>query len=177
MCSYVGFAQQSPEQLRKQAEQHRSQARIAEHQAREKTRELRTAAFAKHIDSLVLTHSYSFIPNTFQMQPAGMPRMIVNPNFRIGVYTDFIDLYLPYFKGITPPYYITVLNYTIVNPQNYLAVQTNEGWTISFNTNLFSVNTYTFTFNIYATTGEAVLNISSDLYNTVTYNGSLIGHY
>lgn len=177
MCSYAGFAQQSPEQLRQKADEHRSQARIAEHQAREKAREIRTASFVKHIDSLVLTHSFSFLPNTFQMQPAGMPRMIVNPNFRIGIYKDFIDIYVPYFKGITPPYYVTVINYTIVNPQGYLAVQTDEGWTVSFSSSLFSANTYKFTFNIYATTGEAILNISSDLYNTVTYNGSLIGHY
>lgn len=177
MCSYVGFAQLSAEQLVKKPNDDRSQERIAEHQAREKAREVRTANFAKHIDSLVLSHNFSFTPTSYQMQPAGSMRLTYNPNFKVSVYPDFVDIYVPYIKGITPPYYLTVINYTITSPKGYSAIQTDEGWTVSFKTNLFSINTYTFTFSIYSSTGETTLNISSDIYNTVTYSGSLMGHY
>ena len=170
MCSYAAVAQLSPEELRKHASELRHQARVQE-------REIKTAEFKKHIDSIVLTHSYRFLPSSFTRQPAGMTRMIYNPNFQLGVYEDFVDICLPYIKGITPPYFITVLNYTITNPDNYIAKQTNEGWTITFNSSLFSANNYTFTLNIYGATGEAVLNLSSDLYNTVTYNGTIMGNY
>lgn len=170
MCSYVAVAQLSPEETRRQAEQ-------ARHTERVKAREARTADFVKHMDSVVLSHSFSFLPVSFQLQPAGMPRQIVNPNFRLSIYKDFVDVYLPYFKGVTPPYFITILNYTVPYIKGYLAVQTDQGWTISFSSNLYSVNTYNFVLDIYSTTGEAIMDISSDFYNTVTYSGSIIGHY
>ena len=170
ICSYAAVAQLSPEELRKHASEARHQARVQE-------REIKTAEFKQHMDSIVLTHSYRFLPSTYALQPAGVTRMIYNPNFQLGVYPDFMDIYLPYLKGITPPYIVTILNYTITNPNNYIAKQTNEGWTISFNSSLFSANTYTFTLNIYGTTGEAILNISSEMYNTVTYNGTIMGNY
>lgn len=170
MCSYVAIAQQSPEALRRAADE-------ARHAERVKAREVRTADYVKHMDSVILSHSYSFLPVSFQLQPAGMPRQIYNPNFRLSVYSDFIDVYLPYFKGITPPYFITVINYTIPYIKGYVAIQTEHGWTITFQSTLFSATNYTFTLNVYSTTGEATLDISSDLYNTVTYSGSIMGHY
>ena len=50
MCSYAAVAQLSPEELRKHASELRHQARVQE-------REIKTAEFKKHIDSIVLTHS------------------------------------------------------------------------------------------------------------------------
>lgn len=167
---YTSSAQQTPHQ-------ERQMEMSQKHLDRVKEREARTAKYEKYMDSLILSHEYSFIPTTFQQQPAGMPRTIYNPNFRLGVYSDFVDVYLPYIKGITPPYYITIINYTLPYIENYVAVQGEDSWTISFKSNLFSVNNYTFTFTIYTKTGEANLDISSNMYNTVTYSGSIVGHY
>ena len=169
-CSYAASAQTTPEETRKQEEMQRRQER-------EKEREARTAKFQQQMDSIILTHSYAFLPNQFQQQPAGMPHQIVNPNLRLDVYPDFTDVYLPYIKGITPPYQMTVLNYTISYVEGYSAVQNSQGWVITFKSNLFSVNNYTFTLTVYTATGEAILDLSSDIYNTVTYNGTIMGHY
>lgn len=170
MSGYIASAQLSPEETKRQQEQER-------HEERVKAREARTAAFKQHMDSVILSHSYAFIPNSFQQQPAGSPHMIANPNFRLDVYPNFTDIYLPYIKGITPPYILTVINYTVTSVDGYTAVQNDQGWTITFKSSLYSANTYTFTLTIYTTTGEAILDLSSDLYNTVTYNGTIMGHY
>lgn len=162
MCSYAAVAQTSSAK----------RATDTRHEARVQEREKRAAAYEKQMETIVLSHSYTFTPTEFSMQPAGNPRTINNPNFQLAVYPDFTDVYLPYLKGVEPPYYITTWNYTI-SPNEYLAVQTDQGWTISFKSTMFSADTYTFTLNIYSSTGEAVLNISSNFYNTVTYNGSI----
>ena len=85
----------------------------------------------------------------------------------------FVDIDLPYIVGFAPPYHMTVLNYITYDVQNYTAIQDVDGWSISFSTNLYSVNRYTMTLRIYSVTREGVLNIVSDLYPTVTYYGSV----
>ncbi len=150
--------------------------RQEEKEARAKAREQKQAEYERFVDSLVIAKTFAFIPSTFEMEPAGRPRNISNPTFRMDfLYKGDVDICLPYFKGITPPYMITVLNYTIT-PRGYIAVQTDHGWNIKFTSSLYSSNTYTFEMTIYKKTGEVNLDISTDLYNTVTYTGSIIAN-
>ncbi|MEG2365934.1 MAG: DUF4251 domain-containing protein [Alistipes sp.] len=142
-------------------------------EVREKRRADRIAEYEKHTDSLVLSRNFQFNPQTMQQLPAGLVRQIINPAFNLGVWSGAVDICLPYIKGYVPPYYTTIINYTMPNVQGYLAEQTHEGWMVSFSTSLFSASTYTFTFEIYSQTGGAVLTITNPWYNPVQYSGSI----
>ena len=71
------------------------------------------------------------------------------------------------------PYYTTMLNYTIGNVQNYTTERTNDGWTVTFTTTLFSASDYTFTLEIFTNTGGANLTITNPWYNPVQYTGTI----
>lgn len=146
-------------------------------EVREKRRAERIANYEKFMDSLVLSRNFQFNPQTMQQQPAGAMRIINNPHFSVGVWDDTIDICLPYIKGYVPPYYITVLNYTVPGVSNYVAEQTPEGWTVSFSTSLFSASNYTFTFEISSKMGGATLTITNPWYNAVQYNGTITQLY
>ena len=108
-----------------------------------------------------------------QRQPAGPMRQIMNPNFDVQVWDGTVDVCLPYVKGYMPPYYVTVLNYTIPDVKGYTTEQTHEGWMVTFSSSLFSASTYTFTFEIFTRTGGATLTITNSAYNPVQYSGSI----
>lgn len=146
-------------------------------QERIKKREARTAEFVKYMDSVILSHEYVFNPSSFQRQPAGRTQQIINPNFEIIVGEDYYDFYIPYVKGVTPPYRVALLNNITSFVNGYTAIQTDNGWTIRFNTALFGPDTYNFEFNIYSSTGSATLDISNPFENTVSYWGSITGRY
>lgn len=146
-------------------------------EVREKRRAERIANYEKFMDSLVLSRNFQFNPSTMQRQPAGPMRQIMNPAFNVGVWDGTIDICLPYIKGYVPPYYITVLNYTVPGVSNYVAEQTPEGWTVSFSTSLFSASNYTFTFEISSKMGGATLTITNPWYNAVQYNGTITQLY
>ncbi len=83
-------------------------------------------------------------------------RQIINPAFNVGVSgTARRTSRLPYVKGYVPPYYATIINYTVPDLQGYTTEQTHEGWMVTFSTSLFSASTYTFTFEIFSRTGGA----------------------
>lgn len=140
---------------------------------REQRRAQRLAEYERMIDSLVLSRNFQFNPTTMQRQPAGPMRQIMNPEFEVGIWGSTGDICLPYIKGYTPPYYVTILNYTLPALDNYTTEQTHEGWMVSFSSSLFSGTTYTFTFEIYSRTGGAVLTISNPWYSDVQYSGTL----
>lgn len=140
---------------------------------REKRRAERLAEYERMMDSLVLSRNFQFNPQTMQRQPAGPMRQIMNPEFNIGVWDTAVDVCMPYIKGFTPPYYVTVLNYTLPSVEHYTTEQTHEGWMVSFSSSLFSGSTYTFTFEIYSRTGGATLTISNPWYNAVQYSGTI----
>lgn len=142
-------------------------------EVREQRRADRIAAYEKTMDSIVLSRNFQFNPTTMQRQPAGPMRQILNPAFNVGVWDGTIDICLPYIKGYVPPYYVTVLNYTVSNVQGYTTEQTQEGWMVTFSTSLFSASTYTFTFEIFSRTGGATLTIANPMYNTVQYSGTI----
>ena len=138
-------------------------------EVREKRRAERIADFEKTMDSVILSRNFQFNPQTMQRQP----RQIINPAFNVGVWDGTVDICLPYVKGYVPPYYTTIINYTVPNVQGYTTEQTHEGWMVTFSTSLFSASTYTFTFEIFSRTGGANLTITNPWYNPVEYSGTI----
>lgn len=144
---------------------------------REKRRAQRLSEYEHYMDSLVLSHNFQFNPQTMQQQPTGSMRIINNPNFNLGFWNSTVDVCLPYIKGFTPPYYYVVLNYTLPSVSNMVTEQTHNGWTVSFNTSLYSAQNYTFTLEISSTEGGGTLTISSPWYNSVQYSGTITALY
>lgn len=142
-------------------------------EVREKRRAERLQKYEKFIDSLVLSRNWQFNPETMQQMPAGSMRILNNPHFTVGIWDETVDVCLPYIKGFVPPYYLTVFNYTVPSVEHYLAEQTSEGWTVSFQTSLFSASTYTFTFEISNRIGGVTLTVTNPWYNPVQYTGTL----
>ena len=150
-----------------------SAQRSAQHEARQQRRAQRLAAYEKYVDSLVLSHNYRFVPQTIQQMPAGMMRNIVNPEYEIIVWSEAVDVCMPYIKGYVPPYYPVVFNYVLPSVTGYVAEQTHDGWHVTFSSTLFSSSDYTFSFEIYSRYGGATLTISSPFYNSVQYTGNI----
>lgn len=142
-------------------------------EAREQRRAERLANYEKFMDSLVLSRNWQFNPQTMQQMPAGAMRIINNPHFSVGLWDNTADICLPYIKGYVPPYYLTVLNYTVPSIDHYVAEQTQEGWSVTFQTSLFSASTYTFNFEISSKMGGATLTITNPWYNAVQYSGTI----
>lgn len=137
-------------------------------------RDARHQSEIKYVDSLVLSRNYKFTPENFQQEPAGEMHNIYGIVYTFEMFSDnYMSIDLPYIAGAVPPYRMTVMNEMTKDIQKYTAVQDSDGWTITFSSNLYSDNTYTFTFKIYSITQECELNIVSDLYPTVTYNGTI----
>ena len=162
------FAQSRSQSNPKQA------ARQQRHEERQQRRAQRLAEYEKYVDSLVLSRNFRFNPQTMQRQPAGMMRNLMNPNYELSVWDETVDVCLPFIKGYTPPYYPVVFNYVLPSVQGYTTEQTHDDWTVTFQTSLFSANTYTFSLEIYSRYGGATLTISSPFYNSVQYTGSII---
>ena len=142
-------------------------------EVREKRRAERIADFEKTMDSVILSRNFQFNPQTMQRQPAGPMRQIINPDFNVSVLDSTEDICMTYVKGYVPPYYTTIINYTVPNVQGYTTEQTHEGWMVTFSTSLFSASTYTFTFEIFSRTGGANLTITNPWYNPVEYSGTI----
>jgi hypothetical protein len=112
-----------------------------------------------------------------QQEPAGSMQVINNANFDLALWDTTVDICLPYIKGYTPPYYYTVLNYTIPDVADLVLEQTAHGWHISFNSSLYSATSYTFSLEIISANGGGTLTISSPWYNSVQYYGSITSLY
>ena len=147
------------------------------HKERIARRAARQAEYEQTIDSIVLAHSYRFIPQSMQAEPAGNMHLINNGAFELLVQPDFTDINLPYLRGIMPPYTMTVLNTVVNSVQGYSAVRNNNGWEITFSSWLYEPNNYNFALSITPTTGNAQLTISNPFYSTVTYWGQVMKNY
>lgn len=98
-------------------------------EVREKRRAERIANYEKFMDSLVLSRNFQFNPTTFQRQPAGPMRQIMNPRSTSACGTERRTSRLPYIKGYVPPYYVTIINYTVSDLQGYTpSRRTKAGW-------------------------------------------------
>ena len=153
----------------------RAQQREQRHIEREKRRAQRQAEYEKYIDSIVLARNYQFTPQSMQQQPAGQMRLLNNPNFGIQMWGSEVDIFLPYIKGVTPPYYTVMLNYTVPSVNKYVTEQTQEGWLVTFSSSLFSGSDYDFSLEIYTSSGSATLTIASPWYPDVQDIGGISG--
>lgn len=153
----------------------RSEERSERHLEREQRRAQRLAEYEHYIDSIVLARNFKFVPQNIEQEPAGAVRILNNPSYQISVWGSEVDICLPYIKGITPPYYFVLFNYTLPSVQRYVTQQTNEGWHVTFTSSLFSASDYNFSLDIYSSSGSATLTIASTWYPDVTYDGSIIG--
>lgn len=164
----TSFAADSRQREKDLSEKHRE--RIARRKARQ-------AAYEHFMDSTILSHNYRFVPTMFNVEPAGNSQLITNPSIELGIYGDWADIHLPIYQGFTPPYRIIVINTSITNLTDFTTVQTDNGWTISFDSWLYTSNDYTFTLDVYSKTGGATLSVSSTFYPTTTYWGSIVAVY
>jgi hypothetical protein len=155
--------------------QQRQATHKANQEARQQKRAERIAKYERHIDSLVQSHNYRFVPQTMQQLPAGMMRNLQNPNYEIIVWDSAVDVCMPFLKGYTPPYYPVVFNYVLSSVEGYTVEQMSYGWHVTFQSTMFSATTYTFSFEIYSHYGGATLTISSPFYNSVQYTGNIFG--
>ncbi len=146
-------------------------------EVREQRRAARQAATEKMIDSLVLAHSFQFRPQSMQQEISGGMNILANPNFEVGIWDGSADIFLPYIKGIAPPYRHVILNYTVTMLNNYTTEQTDNGWIVSFTTNLYSSSDYTFIFDINTKYGSTTLTIKSVWYESVKYVGWISQYY
>lgn len=153
----------------------RSEERSERHLEREQRRAQRLAEYEHYIDSIVLARNFKFVPQNIEQEPAGAVRILNNPSYQISVWGSEVDICLPYIKGITPPYYFVLFNYTLPSVRQYVTQQTNEGWHVTFTSSLFSASDYNFSLDIYSSSGSATLTIASTWYPDVTYDGSIIG--
>ena len=140
-------------------------------------RKARQAAYEHFMDSTILSHNYRFVPTMFTLEPAGNSQLITNPSIELGIYDDWADIHLPIYQGFTPPYRLIVVNTTITNLADFTTTQTDNGWTISFDSWLYSSNDYTFTLDVYSKTGGATLSVSSTFYPTTSFWGSIVPLY
>lgn len=155
------------------ADQRHERELSEKHQERIARRKARQAAYERYIDSTVLSHNFVFSPSLFNVEPAGSSHLISNPNAELAIHSDWADICLPYYKGFVPPYRLAVVNTIITLMDGYTTVQTKDGWTVTFNSWLYTGNEYTFTLDIYSATGSAQLQMSSNFYPTTSYWGSI----
>ena len=173
----IGYTQSSKNSHSKAAStsmQPINDTREARHLAREQRRAQRLAEYEKFMDSIVLSRNFKFVPTDIQQQPAGSTRLLSNPNYELSVWDTEVDICLPYIKGVTPPYYFVLLNYTLPSVSRYITEQTRDGWNVSFSSYLFSATEYNFSLDIFSSSGSATLTIASTWYPDVQYNGSII---
>lgn len=147
------------------------------HRERIEKRKARQAAFEHFIDSTILSHNYRFVPTMFNVEPAGSSQLITNPSIELGIFGDWADIHLPIYQGFTPPYRIMMVNTSITNLSDFTTIQTDNGWTISFDSWLYTSNDYTFTLEVFSKTGGATLSVSSTFYPTTSYWGSIVAVY
>lgn len=159
-----------------EAQTHQSYLKSTTHQERVEHRAARMAALEQQIDSLVLSHNFEFNPQTLQIQPAGQMQMFANANFTTTIWHGTLDVCLPYYIGSVPPYRYVVLNQVVPYLKNYLTVEMDYGWRVSFNATLEDGIDYTFTYEIYSH-GGATLSISNSWYSTVQYTGTITKIY
>ena len=167
LCILCGpYAQKSA------AQTHSSDLHRTTHEERAARRAERLADYAKHIDSIVLSHNFEFNPQSIQQMPAGPLKLLSNINYTVIVWRGSLDVCLPYYAGIVPPYRYVLLNTGTPNISDHVTTQTDDGWTVSFKTTLYATDEYTFLFEIYSH-GGATLTISNTWYNQVQYMGTI----
>lgn len=172
VCTFCGpyvskaYAQQAP-----------SEPSTLSHEQRIARRAARLAEFERTIDSIVMSHTFQFNPQSVQMLPAGSTQFLMNPNYMVTVLRGSVDVCLPYYMGYTPPYRYVLLNTVAPSMSDFVTQQTDEGWVVSFKCYLYATTQYTFHFDINTRYGGATLTISNPWYNAVQYSGTITKVY
>lgn len=171
MCTFCGpFVEKAVAQT---THHHMQSTTHAERVAR---RAARLEELAKTIDSIVLSHDFEFNPQTVQIMPAGQMKFLSNVLYTLTVWRGSVDVCLPYYTGIVPPYRLVMLNTSTPDMRNFVTQQTEDGWIVSFTSNLYATIDYTFTFDIHRY-GGATLTITNTWYNPVQYTGTITQIY
>ncbi len=158
------------------AQTYESHLRRTTHEERAERRAERLAEYAKYIDSIVLSHNFQFNPQSIELQPAGPSNLLSNANYTVTVWRGSLDICVPYYVGITPPYRYILLNTGTPNISNYVTIQTDYGWKVSFKAYLYATDEYNFVFDIYSH-GGANLTITNTIFNVVQYSGTITRIY
>ncbi|MFI3258946.1 MAG: DUF4251 domain-containing protein [Rikenellaceae bacterium] len=144
---------------------------------REARRAEQQAAMEREIDSIVLARAFIFRPQTAQVEPAGRMLMLSNPNFEVRIWDGAADIFIPYISGPIPPYRHTIINYTITRLDGYTAIQTENGWRITFSSGLYTASRFNFDFEINSKFGSTTLTLSNTMNNEVSYSGMITKIY
>ena len=159
------------------ADQRHERELSEKHRERIARRKARQAAYERFVDSTILSHNFRFIPTMFNVEPAGSSHFITNPNVELTYRGDWADVCLPYYRGFVPPYRLDLFNTVVTQLNNFTTIQTDNGWTVTFDSWMYSANDYTFTLTVSSKTGGAQLELSSTAYPTTTYWGSISAIY
>ena len=141
--------------------------------SRTEEREARHQHFIAGLDTLVSSRMFQFVPISMQEQPGGNMQMIYNFYYYVGVIKDKVEVHIPTIRGFVAEY-IDILNFNSSIVKDYKATKTLVGWNISFITVAPNGTSFTFTINLYTSTGEAVLNLITPI-NTIKYTGTIEG--
>lgn len=136
---------------------------------RAQRRELKAERYAQHIDSLVQSRNYTFLPNSMQQYPKGMLRMTVANFFYFGFFTDHVEVHLPTERG--PTQYVYSLNFDSTNIRDYQASHQSWGWNVTFGFT-GEDGDYQADIAVSTTTGETILTLATPLV-TMRYVGWL----
>ena len=145
----VGYTQssRSSKSTATSQESPRELQREARHKEREERRAQRLAEYEHFLDSIVLARNFQFNPQSMQQQPAGSTRILNNPNYLLTIWGSEVDVCLPFIKGVTPPYYPVLLNYTLIGMPGITIygapIASLTCYTISMLPNLWYVRKYT----------------------------------
>ena len=141
--------------------------------SRRQMKELRNI---ERTDSLVQSGDFYFRPYSYQIQPAGRNTQVRNVMYRMDFYPERVDIDMPYYVGITPPYRFVHLNQGISYIGDYTLAKDGNLWTVTFSARLFASEDYRFKLQVTPSTGNAELEISSAKGRTVSYQGIIQGH-
>lgn len=125
---------------------------------RAQRREQKALRYAQHIDSLVESRNYTFMPNSMQEYPKGMLRLVVANYFYFGFFSDRVEVHLPTEKWVTQ--YVYAVNFDSSELSNYKAVQQPWGWDVSFDF-IEGGETWQAFLRVSTTTGETILTLIS----------------
>ena len=131
----------------------------------------RDAKYVAQMDSIIMNGNYTFMPQSVNVDPGGSTITLQSVNNYVTVNNEagWVDINLPFVRQKGP-----VVNFR-ANVDNFKAVQTSSGWVVTFSSNLNTTGNYSFVMNIHSVRNDAVLTITSESFNTVTYTGYIKG--
>ena len=141
-------------------------------QVKAEEREQRQQRFMQRLDSLVSSGEFQFLPISMEMEPDGSLQMINNFYYYVGVFKDSVQVHLPVVRGKVIDY-TAIANFDTREVSDFQTSRTKFGWETSLSAKDGDGTVYTFNFNVYTSTGEAVLNLVTGKFS-IKYIGSVV---